>query len=238
MVSFSEKLGRGEEDLWRSRADHRKTLLDRYLFVPEKGFYLDWNFFEEKHSPMVSVASLFPLFLGFSHPSENLMKILEEEMLLPFGVAATVKPQHPYALQWEYPNLWAPLQYVAYCACKNAGREDLAEKIAKKYMTLLERNFEITGNIWEKYDSITGQVVNAEYNAPPMMGWTAGVYLYFYHQYKKYKNITKIYLQSEKNDDILTLNMYEWVEYARLTILLYIQFYLARYSCEEMRMIL
>ena len=184
MVFFSKELNRGEEKLWQQRADRRKGLLDRYLYVPEKGFYLDWNFAEQKHSPVISVASLFPLFLGFHHPSENLMKILEEELLLPFGVAATVKTEHPYKLQWEYPNLWAPLQYVAYRACVEAGREDLAKTIAQKYMMLLETNFEKTGNIWEKYDSVTGEVVNAEYHAPPMMGWTAGVYLYFHHQYQ------------------------------------------------------
>ena len=81
--------------------------------------------------------------------------------------------------QWEYPNIWAPLQYVAYMACRNVGRDDLAEEIARRYKDLLESNFAKTGKLWEKYNGITGQVVNAEYNAPPMMGWTAGVYLAF-----------------------------------------------------------
>ena len=44
---------------------------------------------------------------------------------------------------------------------------------------LLEENFAATGKLWEKYDGNTGKVVNAEYNAPPMLGWTAGVYLAF-----------------------------------------------------------
>ena len=49
-------------------------------------------------------------------------------------------------------------------------------------MKLLESNFLKTGNLWEKYDGLTGNVVNAEYDAPPMMGWTAGAYLYFVYK--------------------------------------------------------
>lgn len=179
MSRFSRLLDRGEEQLWSSRAADRKEKMDRYLFCKEKGFYLDWNFKTEKHSDCVSVASLFPLYLGLEHDSGAIMKILSEEMLLPYGVAGTVKPCHSYALQWEYPNIWAPLQYIAYCACHNCGEERLAEEIVLRFKTLLENNFENTGNLWEKYNGLTGETVNAEYNAPPMMGWTAGVYLYF-----------------------------------------------------------
>ena len=59
------------------------------------------------------------------------------------------------------------------------GREDLAAEISQRYRKLLEDNFIKTGKLWEKYNGVTGEVVNAEYIAPPMMGWTAGVYLAF-----------------------------------------------------------
>ena len=91
--------------------------MDKWLWSEEKGCYLDWNFVTEKHSPCVSVASLFPLYLGLSHDPKLLMETLENEMLLPYGVTGTVKPLHPFQLQWEYPNIWAPLQYVAYTGC-------------------------------------------------------------------------------------------------------------------------
>ena len=32
---------------------------------------------------------------------------------------------------------------------------------------------------WEKYDGNTGERACADYSAPPMVGWTAGVYIYF-----------------------------------------------------------
>ena len=184
MSRFSGLLGRGEEKLWLQRANERKEKMDRWLFCPEKGFYLDWNYKKQKHSDCISVASLFPLYLGLQHNPEAIMQVLKEELLLPYGVAPSAKPNHPYQLQWEYPNVWAPLQYVAYCASKNAGYDELADAIAQRYMSLLEDNFEKSNNLWEKYDGRTGDVVNAEYSAPTMMGWTAGVYLYFLHHRK------------------------------------------------------
>ena len=179
MSKFSLILNRGEESHWQMRATIRESKMDQWLFSKELGFYLDWNFVEMHHSPVVSVASLFPLYVGLLHNSESILKILKEQMLLPYGVACTVKPKHGLTLQWEYPKIWAPLQYIAYCACIAGNQPDLARDIAKRYCDLLEKNFAHTGNLWEKYNGITGTVDNAEYNAPPMLGWTAGSYLFF-----------------------------------------------------------
>lgn len=179
MAQFSRILSKGEESLWDERAANRKGKMDKWLFSKEKGFYLDWDYQNQRHSPVVSVASLFPLYLGLSHDPDAVMAVLQNELLLPYGVTCTVKSAYNYNMQWEYPKVWAPLQYVAYMACQNAGRPEFAEEIAKRYRNLLEHNFAKTGNLWEKYDGNTGEVVNAEYNAPPMMGWTAGVYLAF-----------------------------------------------------------
>lgn len=54
----------------------------------------------------------------------------------------------------------------------------MAEKTAMAYMKLIDGNFTETGTLWEKYSGIDGRVANADYNAPKMMGWTAGVYMF------------------------------------------------------------
>ena len=46
---------------------------------------------------------------------------------------------------------------------------------------LIDESFEKTGNLWEKYNGLNGSVANEDYNAPKMMGWTAGMYMYFSH---------------------------------------------------------
>ena len=170
MAKFSGILQRGEDALWNNRAASRKEKMNQWLFSKEKGLYMDWNYVGNHHSPVISAASLYPLYLGLNHEPDAVMEFLEKELLLPYGVTCTAKSSNNFDMQWEYPNIWAPLQYVAYMACRNVGRDDLAEEIARRYKDLLESNFAKTGKLWEKYNGITGQVVNAEYNAPPMMG--------------------------------------------------------------------
>lgn len=46
------------------------------------------------------------------------------------------------------------------------------------YINLLDENSAQTGNLWEKYDGLTGKVANADYNATKTMGWTAGIYIF------------------------------------------------------------
>jgi alpha,alpha-trehalase len=42
----------------------------------------------------------------------------------------------------------------------------------------VERNFAVTGDLWEKYNAHVGTIeVQDEYEMPAMMGWTAGAYL-------------------------------------------------------------
>jgi alpha,alpha-trehalase len=41
----------------------------------------------------------------------------------------------------------------------------------------VERCFAQTGHLWEKYNMLDGSVnVQNEYDMPPMLGWTFGVY--------------------------------------------------------------
>jgi alpha,alpha-trehalase len=66
------------------------------------------------------------------------------------------------------------------------GLDEEAKRIAKKYNNTVESNFVKTGRLWEKYDAVMGGIgESAEYETPEMMGWTAGVYVYFDEVLKK-----------------------------------------------------
>ena len=81
--------------------------------------------------------------------------------------------------QWNYPNGWPCLQYIAAVGLKNYGYSEDAKRIASKYVTLVEKAFDETGNLWEKYNVVEGniEVCGENYSMPVMMGWTAGAYL-------------------------------------------------------------
>ena len=58
------------------------------------------------------------------------------------------------------------------------GYREEAHRIANKYVTLVDKVFAETGNLWEKYNVVEGNInVSNEYKMPAMMGWSAGTYL-------------------------------------------------------------
>ena len=178
MQEISGVLANGKEVLWKERADLRKKKMDEYLWNSDKQLYMDWNFCEGHFSPILSAASLYPLFFQICDSIKGEEDLLDK-LLLNYGVSATESIGIETNYQWDYPNVWAPLQYIACIGCQNYGRLDVAKKIASRYTLLIENGFDDTGNLWEKYDGNTGRVSSQDYTAPTMMGWTAGTYLYF-----------------------------------------------------------
>ena len=178
MAEFCKVLGKEERSDWLRRARYRKSKMKKYLWNEESGLFLDWNFKDNCHSKVRSVASLYPMFVKLTGKLNGEPKLLED-LTLEYGIACSAPGEYRFSLQWDYPNVWAPLQYMSYKACRNYGLNDKAVDIAKRYIKLIETNYEKTGNLWEKYDGHTGEVANQDYEAPTMMGWTAGVYLRF-----------------------------------------------------------
>lgn len=104
---------------------------------------------------------------------------LLEDLESDYGIITSKKNETVGNYQWDYPNGWPPLQYIVIKGLENYGYKNEALRIAKKYSELVERVFEETNNLWEKYNMVKGNIeVTNEYKMPPMMGWTAGVYLF------------------------------------------------------------
>lgn len=184
MFDFAKILGKEEKADWSRKARFRKAKMKKLLWNEKEQLFMDYNFKENRHSPVKSVASLYPMFVKLCDGVKGEKQLLED-LTLKYGIACSVKDNYRFSLQWDYPNVWAPLQYVSYKACKNYGLNDKAEDIAKRYINLIETGFNKTSNLWEKYDGNTGEVANQDYNAPTMMGWTAGVYLRFKYELKE-----------------------------------------------------
>lgn len=163
---------------WQKRAEKRKELMDKFLYNKELGIYMDWNFKEEKLSDVQSAASLYPLFVKLVD-KVNGEKALIEKLMLKYGVTATVKADYEFTYQWDYPSLWPPLQYIVYIGCCNYGLTEEATTIKDKFLSLVEKGFEETGLLWEKYNGIDATPFNIEYPSQSLMGWSAQLYLYF-----------------------------------------------------------
>ena len=178
MRYFATVLENGEEELWASRKAERKEKM-QLMWNKERELFMDYNFVTGEFSNYATVASLYPLYtkVATKEQAEKALKLFEK-LNLEYGISAG-EPNPVWSCQWDYPNVWAPLQFVTYKALKNYGFDAEAKAVAEKYVNLVENNFEKTENLWEKYDGNTGERACFEYSAPPMLGWTAGVYIYF-----------------------------------------------------------
>ena len=116
--------------------------------------------------------------MGITKDKESALKIFKQlELENGFSVAAYREEKQYY--QWDYPVMWGESTFVIFLAMLNVGAINEAKRVMDKYMATIEKQFKLTGLLWEKYDARDGSIMNVEYNAPPFMGWTASTYQIF-----------------------------------------------------------
>ena len=96
-------------------------------------------------------------------------------MLRPGGLAATAAETGE---QWDAPNGWAPLQWIAVAGLLHYGERALADTIAARWLAMIDRHYRAHGELVEKYDVVacTGGG-GGEYGLEVGFGWTNGVTL-------------------------------------------------------------
>ena len=177
LSKFSNLLNK--EDIYFEKSIIRKKLINQFM-KKEDGFY-DYNFVDNSCSNITTCASLLPFLYGVSDDKNiltNILSKLEFEYGISSGENATTSSNY----QWFYPNMWPNLVLFAYEALKNNGLYDDAKRIGNKFLNVVNKEFERTGKLWEKYDVISGKKSSVnEYQETEMMGWTAGVYSVIYY---------------------------------------------------------
>lgn len=183
MGYFAKELDKSEneQNVWIARSEARKTKMKKYM-LDKNGCFRDYNYVTGKLSNDFSCASVFPLYVGLAdqqNATDFMARFdrLEEK----YGVLANEKNDFEGSYQWGYPNGWAPHQIMVIEAFDRYGHKKDAMRIARKYLTLVDRVFAKTQKLWEKYNVVDGNCDvedEAQGGMPPMMGWTAGAYLY------------------------------------------------------------
>ncbi|MBQ9914874.1 MAG: alpha,alpha-trehalase [Clostridia bacterium] len=179
MAFFARELKKEDEAVsWDKLAEDRKEKMYRYLDSGE-ALLEDFNPENGAFSKVLSAAIFYPLFAGLAtkETAEKAVSLLPR-LETPYGILTCEKNDTPGNYQWDYPNGWACLQYVVLKGLYRYGYTEEAKRIAGNYVRLVEKVYDETGNLWEKYNVVEGNInVSNEYKMPAMMGWTAGVYL-------------------------------------------------------------
>jgi alpha,alpha-trehalase len=159
------------------RAKSRAAAIDRYLWDEQAGAYYDYHWSEPAAAiTRLSAATLYPLFVGLASDSQAqaLAKTITRDLLKPGGVVTSPVTTGE---QWDAPNGWAPIQWMAVDGLRRYGQNLLAERIACRWMVNVGDLYRQTGKLVEKYDVINvGQSGGGgEYATQDGFGWTNGV---------------------------------------------------------------
>ena len=136
---------------------------------------------------ILSLAALYSLFYELADSLQALQveEKLGKEFLFDYGVVTTLTQPSTHE-QWDYPNGWAPLQWICFSGLMNYDYSNLAMEIAKKWMRINELIFygegdpEQKGKMLEKYNVVEGvSGKGGEYPLQDGFGWTNGVYIKF-----------------------------------------------------------
>jgi alpha,alpha-trehalase len=156
-------------------ARKRHAALNRYLWVVREKRYADWDRIARKSTPRISVAMLYPLFAGAASPAQAraVAETTRRTLLAQGGLRTT--PLRT-GQQWDAPNGWAPLQWVAIAGLERSGQPDLASEIARRWIATVSTVYGETGKMLEKYDVEERKPGGGgEYPTQDGFGWTNGV---------------------------------------------------------------
>ncbi len=158
------------------RAKARQKAINDYLWNDLDGFYVDYWLDEAQQSRQLTAATVYPLYfrLSTTQQADKIDAAVRENLLKEHGLSTTMLQT---GQQWDAPNAWAPLQWLAAQGFAKYGHEQLAKDITKRWSSAVIATYQATGKLTEKYNvNAAGKESQAgEYPTQDGFGWTNGV---------------------------------------------------------------
>jgi alpha,alpha-trehalase len=163
---------------YTAKAQQRKTALLALCWDAQAGWFQDYNWRLRRRSNVRTLAAVFPLAFGLATAPQasRVAAGLKAHFLKPGGLVTTLATTQQ---QWDAPNGWAPLQYLAIEGLARYQQATLADTVAHRWVRLNSRVFLQTGKLLEKYDvvNVNRPAGGGEYPLQDGFGWTNGVLL-------------------------------------------------------------
>ena len=167
-------------EYFRQLANQRKELIREYFWDSEQAYFMDFDFKRAERTDELTLAGAFPLFFGIANREQamGIKDMLMNTFLKEGGLVTTLKNS---GQQWDAPNGWAPLQWMAVKGLLAYGFKEEAKTIMQRWLALNEKVFKNTGKMMEKYNVEDLSLLSGggEYETQDGFGWTNGVALGF-----------------------------------------------------------
>ncbi|HEY2023748.1 MAG TPA: alpha,alpha-trehalase TreA [Paraburkholderia sp.] len=159
-------------------ATRRAEGINRYLWN-NNGYYGDYDWRLDKVRDNQTPAMLYPLMAAVAWPDRawKTAQTVQNVLLKQGGLTTST---YNTTQQWDAPNGWAPLHWIAIQGLKRYGRADLAKPIGTRFLADVENVYKTQQKLVEKYvveGAGEGGGGGGEYPLQDGFGWTNGVTL-------------------------------------------------------------
>ncbi|KQW45573.1 MULTISPECIES: alpha,alpha-trehalase TreF [unclassified Roseateles] len=168
---------------FEARTARRRQLLQTRFWRAqdgdESGHLADLNWRHATDPRPLTAAALVPLYLGIATPpqADAMAEQVRRHLMGANGLLTTALAT---GQQWDAPNGWAPLQWMAAQGLARYGHASLARDIAERWCASVHRVYLATGRLLEKYDVAEDRAGGGgEYETQDGFGWTNGVFVAF-----------------------------------------------------------
>lgn len=158
-------------------ARKRAAAIHKFCWDEDEQFFCDYDFREGRSTGRMTLAAVFPLYakLATQEQADAVAKRLEKDFMKQGGLVTSLVDT---GQQWDSPNGWAPLQWIAVKGLREYGHDALADMVKTRWLHSVESTFSTKHKMVEKYNvvNIDGVGGGGEYPLQDGFGWTNGVY--------------------------------------------------------------
>jgi alpha,alpha-trehalase len=169
---------------WQQKSVERKEKMDKYLWNGERGLYFDYNFVSHAQSTYEYATTFYPLWTGAA--SKQQAKAVAATLPQFEQAGGLAMSRYESHAQWDYPYGWAPIQLLALEGLRRYGDAADAERVTRKFLTMILENFRRDHTIREKYNVVTRssetRIVAGYAQNVIGFGWTNGGFLELLHE--------------------------------------------------------
>lgn len=213
---------KSEEEKWKKVASERREEINKYLWDDKKGFFYDYCYTTERISDFLSLASFTPLWAGLA-TREQASRMVKKLHLFETDYGLVITAKHSLApqvdlshiplryrpalesilkpKQWDYPNIWPPLEYLSVIGLLKYGYVKDAKRIMEKSVKAHAAVFRKYATFLEKLNCETGDRAAAyHYDLQEGFGWTNAIFYRYVHLLDDINSGKDIYKQPKTDN--------------------------------------
>lgn len=222
---FSNIFGNTKEaEFWSKKSLNRKNDMNEFMWDEKEKFFFDYGYKYRRMSSFRSLASYTPLWAGLA--SEEQAKHMVSKLSdfeTPYGLTICTKDslarpidlkkiqKRYYAAiddivkpkQWDYPNIWSPLEYLTVVGLLKYGYIKDAKRIMEKSVRANAAVYKKNKTLFEKLDGITGgSGTGALYGDQKGFGWTNAIVYRYIHILDALRDNSSMFLSKNPPYDL------------------------------------